>query len=859
MGVARRKERGHSARTVALAVLLCLQTVSHAEEAISNNAVVDRISSKAEINSSSKIKPDNAIASTVETKPKKLVAAPSYIPLEIGVSLNGKYVGQINSKIDPRSNTGLVDRGRLPSMLKPLLDKQAFDRLKTLFTGTEEYVPIDAIEEAGLSADFDNLSLTLVVTTSGTDMGAKSFSFQSKRNAPNPDFYPEAANFTTGINMTASQVLETRDGEQDRQDPQIALNGLMNFGGFGGVTLEGGGRYSKQNKDEWQRTPIVASKDFYGSALRIQAGEITPKIKGFQGSNRMLGLGIFRSYSSIRPFQTVRPTGRSEFAIDEDATIDVYVNDELVETLDLPTGSYSLNDFPITSHANDVRLEIVSRSGDQQTLEFDVYGGNELLAPGVSEYGFFIGRRQLDKQFDFANSASGTGYYRRGITGQLSLGATTQITDLAQQAGLLMTYGSRLGIFEFEAAQSRRDADGEMGNAIRVDYRKDFSLFSPNDLRISANSETRTQYFQNAFEENFITPLKWTSRLQANWTGTNGISATLGFSSTELRDTRKNRVENYTLSISKTLGPLRLSGSFSVAESTIAESNERFGITLTYRPSSTLSSSAQYNSSDKQTTLDVRRRSERIVGGFDGGMQYQTGERGERLRLNGDYSHNRFDSAIQHTYSPRGDTNPESIGRTQFRVSSFIGMSGSHIGVGRPVRSGFVLAPRHKSLRKSKIAIMTGDQFVARPGILGAAVIPLDRPYTVNRFDLVVDPLPLGYDLGQGDIIVFPGHGNSFRLPIGSAASRTAMGFLYDSNGPMELVSGTVMQLGAKRGKEKIERPLFTNRGGRFVADRLTSGSYEIIVGDGVVGTFEVSEDSEGLVNVGKIVRGQAQ
>ena len=839
VGVAGRMIRGPYASLIALLVSLCLYTESAATDGSTKNEV------------------GNGNTDEVESPKAEVAPTNSYFPLDIGVSLNGKYVGQINSKIDPRSNAGLVQSERLLSMLKPLLGKQAFDRLENAFIEAKEFVSFEIISAAGLVAEFDNLSLTLVITTAGDDVGTKSFSFYSKRNAPNPDMYPEAANFTAGINMTASQVLETRDGVQERQDPQITLNGLMNFGGFGGITVEGGGRYSKQNKDEWRRTPIIASKDFYGSALRLQAGEITPKIKGFQGSRRMLGLGLFRSYSAIRPFQTVRPTGRSEFSLDEESTIEVYVNEELVETLDLSTGAYSLNDFPITSRANDVRLEIVSRSGNQQTLEFDVYGGNELLSPGVTEYGFFLGKRQLDKQFDFANDLSGTGYYRRGITGQLSLGATAQITDLAQQAGLLLTYGNRLGIFELEAAQSRRDIDGEMGNAFRLDYRKDFSLFSANDFKVSANAERRSEYFQNAFESILIAPLKWTARMQANWTGLNGVGATFGLTSTELRGSIKNRVDTYSMMFSKVIGSLTFSGSIGLTESTIEESKERFNLTVAYRPKSTLSSSARYDSSQKQTTLDVRRRAKQIVGGFDGGIKYQTGERGERLRLNGDYSHNRFDSAVQHTYSPKGDGNEESIGRTQFRVSSFIGMSGSHVGVGRPVRSGFVLAPRHRSLRESNIEIKSGEQFVARPGFLGAAVIPLDRPYTVSRFDLIVDPLPIGYDLGQGEIIVFPGHGNSFRLPIGSDASRTAMGFLYDAKGPMELVSGTVIQIDGNTKKEKIERPVFTNRGGRFVADRLSSGSYQIIIGAEVIGTFDVSEDSEGLVNVGKIVRGE--
>lgn len=782
-----------------------------------------------------------------------------YIPLDIAVSMNGKYAGQIDAKIDPATGNGQVKTDRFLGMMKPILGKGAYEQLSDALSESDNFADFGAITRGGLIAEFDNLSLTLVITSSGSDLGSKKLSFRTSSSAPNPELYPAASNFTAGLNINASQVRESRDGLSQNPDTQVTLNSLVNIGGFEGLTIEGGARYSSRNSDPWQRTPIIASKDYYDSALRVTAGEISPRLQGFQGSRRMLGVGLFRSYSAIRPFQTVRPTGRSEFSLDEESTVEVYVNNILQETIDLQTGSYSLADFPIGSEANDVRLEIVSRSGNSEVLEFDVYGGSELLAPGITDYGVFIGKPQSLNEFEYNNDIAVTAYGRRGFTGQLSLGATGQFTDVAQQVGALLTHGSRWGLIEFATALSRRAEDDELGGAMRLDYRKNFSLFTANDLRISANSEYRSEYFQHAFESIIEAPLEWSARMQASWSGLDGLNATLGFSSVQSRGLRENRVDTVNLSLAKSLGDLRVGGTVTLSDSTFNGSSERFSVTVGYRPRGTVSSSAQYNSSQDQTTIDLRRRSKHLVEGYNGSLQVQSGERGKRLRATGSYAHNRFDTAIQHSYEPKNINNQDSESRTQVRVSTFIGMSGSEVGIGRPIRSAFVLAPRHRSLRKSNVEIRAGRQFVARPGFLGAAVIPLDRPYTVNRFDLVVDPLPIGYDLGSGGIEVFPGHGSSFRLPIGSDASHTAMGFLFDKNGPMELVSGIVSPIGAIKNKEKWERPLFTNRGGRFVADRLRTGRYEIIIDGRVVGEFEVDKDSEGLVNVGKLVEGESK
>jgi len=275
------------------------------------------------------------------------------MPLNVGLNLNGKYVGQVDAKVDPRSSNGVVEKERFTAMLKPLLGRKLFNDLIESLVGKTDFVTFDAAQELGLNVEFDSLSLSLNVTTSASDLETQNFALKSRSTSPNPDLYMAPSTITAGVNIAASQVLVQQGGERQMQDAQVALNGLINVGGFGGLTVEGGARYSGGNDDPWERTNIIASKDFFDSAVRLSAGEITPRTRAFQGAQRMLGLGLHRSYSAIRPFQIVRPTGRSRFSIDEESKIDIYVNDILVETIDLPKGSYSLSDFPITSESND--------------------------------------------------------------------------------------------------------------------------------------------------------------------------------------------------------------------------------------------------------------------------------------------------------------------------------------------------------------------------------------------------------------------------------------------------------------------------------------------------------------------------
>jgi len=85
-------------------------------------------------------------------------------------------------------------------------------------------------------------------------------------------------------------------------------------------------------------------------------------------------------------------------------------------------------------------------------------------------------------------------------------------------------------------------------------------------------------------------------------------------------------------------------------------------------------------------------------------------------------------------------------------------------------------------------------------------------------------------------------------MQIGRDASRIAVGSLIGADGPLPLVTGLIEGPGATKAEP---RPFFTNRAGRFVADRLAPGDYRITIDGAEVARFSIPEASEGVVNVG--------
>src|SRR3546814_18788076 len=94
--------------------------------------------------------------------------------------------------------------------------------------------------------------------------------------------------------------------------------------------------------------------------------------EGFQASLPLAGLSVQRSYGLLQPYQSVRPTGRQSFFLRRPSTVEVMVNGQLMRRVRLDPGPYDLSDFPNGYVANDVRLNIVTDPGKDETLRLNM-------------------------------------------------------------------------------------------------------------------------------------------------------------------------------------------------------------------------------------------------------------------------------------------------------------------------------------------------------------------------------------------------------------------------------------------------------------------------------------------------------
>ena len=145
------------------------------------------------------------------------------------------------------------------------------------------------------------------------------------------------------------------------------------------------------------------------------------------------------------------------------STLDVFVNGSRIASQPVPPGPFTINDVPLVSGAGDVQLVVRDPFGQQQVITQPFYASRRLLRSGLDEYQWSLGAIRENyglSSFDYG-SALASGYWRRGISDQLTVEARFDADEDVRAAGVTADFSTGLlGIVTAGAAVS----DGQAGN-----------------------------------------------------------------------------------------------------------------------------------------------------------------------------------------------------------------------------------------------------------------------------------------------------------------------------------------------------------------------------------------------------------
>jgi len=775
------------------------------------------------------------------------------------------------------------------------------------------YLSVAMLKDRGITMRYDPLNLDLEVFPTVDQRPTSTINFKQDAEEESATLEkPAYVSAYLNMHLGASYLGQSANGSTGLEAPTIDFDGAVRIGPY---VLEAEGTFYNPGSP-WLSPGYFQDYVFYrrgtrlvydlpDEAIRVRMGDVSPAYTGFQAAPDLLGLSADVAYAQLQPQKSIRPTGAHSFRIERPSNVDILVDNVLTKHIRLGPGNYNLTDLPLNPGANNVKLVIEDDTGQRQTLEFTGFSGQELLAPGISEWSVNAGVKSYDtgvaesglspaisnpinttlvnknsansvyaqRQYFFDQPAV-TGFYRTGILDWLTTNSNFQSDSHVVMAGAGAAAQTIDGFFTAKLAASDVYSSGA-GFAFQLGYDYDkFNWFGYNSsFRIVG--EYRTHDFETI--GTYAAPLNYSAYAAASysqhlpWSLTGGLSLSYYFADHTIGSGPGNRWQADAI-LSMPLSDT-VSGSISAGYgedqtggTNACCSNSQNGfqtfLRLSWTPDAHATASASYDSRSQTAQTSFTQSSENTgVGAWSATATAETQADGQSdVSASGSYSANRAEFYFSHGAGFGGlgyggllrPTSTQEL--TSVGVTTSLAYADGAWGMGRRVTSGFALITPHESLQGSPVVVGTAESPVAETDWLGPAVVSSSTPYRQSRLTYDAPGAPAGYDLGSAAFDMKAPYKAGYNLKAGSAYTITATGTLLDAEGqPLPLLAGEAREANKENGR-KVE--LFTNRTGSFGAQGLAPGKWIIEMPTEPEPTryvFEIPDGVTGLHSAGTL------
>lgn len=175
------------------------------------------------------------------------------------------------------------------------------------------------------------------------------------------------------------------------------------------------------------------------------------------------GVQVARNFS-LTPGFIAQPVPLVTGSSAAPSTVELYVNDALRQTSQVPTGPFVVQNFPVLSGAGEARVVVRDVLGRETITVQPFFTSALLLAPGVSDWSFEAGavRRGLGETSNDYGEGLAIGGYKYGLTDETSVEGRFELTRELRNAGLGVTQALFRKVLA-QAAYATSQADAGTG------------------------------------------------------------------------------------------------------------------------------------------------------------------------------------------------------------------------------------------------------------------------------------------------------------------------------------------------------------------------------------------------------------
>lgn len=718
------------------------------------------------------------------------------------------YLGDVELAVAPDDSMSVV-APRLVQLLEPILTPKAFAALKDRIGGSAE-VSGATLKELGIGLAYDDARLTLAISV---PVEMREVSRLSLREAfSNGGETIQPARVSGYINFRGAMDFVEKGPGNSVLAPVVGMDGAFRFGK---VVLEAEGYASfRQNEPGLRRIGTRLVYDDLTRTIRWSLGDVRTVARSFQSTPNVAGLSVTRLYSILDPQREVRSSGTQSFSLFAPSVVETIVNGRIVERKQLQPGNYSLQDFPLADGSNQVQLRVEDPTGQRRLINFDLYYSRSLLAPGLTEFSAFAGvyATPTARGIHYSNDWMASGFVRKGLSQKVTAGFNFQADSQAQQFGGEFLLGSSIGLVGFDLAVSHQRAVGT-GYAASASIEKIITGNGENSQSLHLGAEHRSAKFATPGQLAGVEPLQW--RITAGYTRNFGrdryLTADVQYSRDRVvREDRVSARAELGVRLSSTLGGIL---AVQYDHGTLFDG---FAARIGLRARFGLRSSAQVDADSRGAArASFQSSGGDGIGAWSTNADLTRDDAGSSLNANLYYIGNRFEGGLNQMADYSSDKGSLINARTSLRMSTAIAFADGTFAIGRPVSEGFLVARGHPSLGGEPVRIdPRGNSEMARSGPLGPAMLGSLSAYSNRTVVYDVNKIPAGYDLGQGNVHIYPKYRAGYNLTVGSDYHLLVVGTMLDRNGePIPLLTGVATELAAPK---RAGITFFTGKTGRF-------------------------------------------
>lgn len=561
------------------------------------------------------------------------------------------------------------------------------------------------------------------------------------------------------------------------------------------------------------------------------------------------GAGVSYNYRRNNSNRTLsRMLSQTILQNERPATLEIYVNDHLVNSFRVQPGPVDLHSIPLTSGENNLRFVVKDDLGRQEEHKLFKFMRTSGLGAGESEWELAlvkpIGSNSVEQIYEVDNSLSAL--WRRGYSDQLSLGLGGMNLKSNSLFNGDLDYSHKY--FDLNLQLAKAETPGF--NSVSESGAMKLSWTAQNNQgpRWFFSSEGRGRWFLTPQSFFVLTnQLKQRSELAVaqniNWRSYAQIGLEKVFTY-DLLGPRDILKAQWSLRFSP---QSRLDFNWQISQQDQQKEWETF-VTWTLFESR-FYSQLSLDQRSQTKSLQVNLAPQSITHGYSLNADASTNEIQKSFNLGGEY-YTRFGS-LRSSYGQfnDGELNSE---RADLALNSALAWSGGYFAVTRPVSDSFALIKVEDLEGENQVLVNSNAAVGAAQARIGKKqniVLPDLASYLATELQFDGSELPPGHKLKDEFFLLKPRFKSGVLVVNQLQKYANVRGYLKDENG--QSIKYTIGKILNANG-QVVNEDFFTNAKGYFVLENLTAGAYFLHLQDGSKIEFKLEPDKSTILDLQK-------